>query len=349
MNNWLIALLTPFRQPAASAARPVRMQPPTRPVAPAHAGEARSAPVAAPASDLDQGLFVWLLAQPVDPAAALAAAERQTLAQLDRATSDTSVQSALLPRAAAVVPRLLAQLRGPDSSLAALSDQVSRDITLVAEVIRLANSVGYRGRAAVVELEHAIRRLGVDGLRCAIGRAVLKPLMDPRSGVLSMRSSRRLWQLTDSKAQLSAAVARGLGCEPFDGYLLGLAHNAVWSVVLRALDTAESDATAWHFSASFVREVSVRRDRLLEVVAQQWQLPQALSEAAAEVSACSLAAAGSSPLVQALRSGDHLAGLLCIHDTRRATAEAEPLLAALPPCVRAAWLTLARSARDIAA
>jgi len=91
MNNWLIALLTPFRQPAASAARPVRMQPPTRPVAPAHAGEARSAPVAAPASDLDQGLFVWLLAQPVDPAAALAAAERLQLIQ--NATSLGAVES----------------------------------------------------------------------------------------------------------------------------------------------------------------------------------------------------------------------------------------------------------------
>ena len=175
-------------------------------------------------------------------------------------------------------------------------------MTLVVEVIRMANSAGYRRGAAVVELEHAVRLLGVDGHRFAMGRAMLKPLMDPRSGALSAHCARRLWQLSDSKARLSAATARGLGWEPFDGHLLRLAHNAVWSVVLRALDTAQPEATAWHFSAVFLRKLSARRDRLFQVLAQQWQLPQALSEVADEVAERSLAAAGGSVLGQAWRA-----------------------------------------------
>ena len=308
------------------------------------------APALAPAAvlDLDLGVFAWLLGQAVDPAAALTAPERQVLAQLDGVAADASVQGALLPRAASVVPRLLAQLRGPDCALSALSDQVSRDMTLVVEVIRMANSAGYRRGAAVVELEHAVRLLGVDGLRFAIGRAVLKPLMDPRSGALSAHCARRLWQLTDSKAQLSAAVARGLGCEPFDGYLLGLAHNAVWSVVLRALDMARPATTAWHFSAVFVRALSARRNRLFQVLAQQWQLPQAVREVADEVADAvaerSPTDAGGSVLAQALRHGDELASLLCGRDGLQAAAQAEPLLGALPASVRQAWLAQARSA-----
>ena len=356
MKNWLFALLAPFRQPEVSAAGRARVRPPARPAASLPASPAQAAPVAAlaiapalaPASvlDLDMGVFAWLLGQAVDPAAALTAPERQVLAQLDGVAADAGVQGVLLPRAAAVVPRLLAQLRGPDSSLSTLSDQVARDVTLVVEVIRMANSVGYRRGPAVVELEHAIRMLGVDGLRFAISRAVLKPLMDPRSGALSTRSARRLWQLTDSKAQLSAATARGLGCEPFDGYLLGLAHNAVWSVVLRTLDTAQPEATAWRFSAAFVRELNQRRDRLFHVVAQQWQLPRALREIAGEVAQRSLVAAGGSPLVQALRSGEQLASLLCIHDGAAAAAAAEPLLGGLPASVGLAWHGLTRSAND---
>lgn len=346
MKNWLSALLAPFRQPEMSAAGRVRGFASARPVVPLPAAPTQAAPVITtsltPAPDLDLNVFAWLLAHPVDATAALTVTEHQALAQLDRITTDANVQAALLPRAAAVVPRLLAQLRGPDSSLSALAEQVSRDVTLVVEVIRMANSAGYRRGPAVVELEHAIRMLGVDGLRCAIGRAVLKPLMEPTSGALSLGSARRLWQLTDNKAQLSAAVARGLACEPFDGYLLGLAHSAVWSVVLRVLDTLPREATAWRFSAGFVRELGVRRDRLFAVVAQQWQLPAALGTVAAEVSQRGLVAAGGSALTQALHTGDQLASLICSSHAS-AAARAEPLLARLPASVRQSWQTLAQA------
>lgn len=341
MKNWLIALLAPFRQPEVSAAGRASGFASARPGAHLPAGPTTP--------DLDLRVFAWLLAHRVDPAAGLAAVERQALVQLDRITTDATVQGALLPRAAAVVPRLLAQLRGPDSSLSALAEQVSRDVTLVVEVIRMANSASYRRGAAVVELEHAIRMLGVDGLRCAIGRAVLKPLMEPNSGALSLGSAQRLWPLADHKAQLSAAVARGLACEPFDGYLLGLAHSAVWSAVLRVLDTLPREATAWRFSAVFVRELGARRDRLFGVVAQQWQLPAALGAVAAEVSQRGLAAAGGSALARALHAGDQLASLACSHAIDTAAALAEPLLANLPASVRPTWQALAHAPKDTAA
>lgn len=355
MKNWLIALLAPFRAPEVSAAGRARGHASAQPVAlrpgaPKRPAPATATPPAAPppplAADLALSVFAWLLAHPVDPAAALTAAERQALAQLDRVTTETKVQSALLPRTAAVVPRLLAQLRGPDSSLSALAEQVSRDVTLVVEVIRMANSAGYRRGAAVVELEHAIRMLGVDGLRCAIARTVLKPLMEPTSGALSLCSARRLWQLTDNKAQLSAAVARSLGCEPFDGYLLGLAHSAVWSVVLRVLDILALETTESRFSAAFVHELGARRDDLFEVVVQQWQLPAALSSVAAEVSQRGLAAACGSTLACALHAGDQLASLLSGHDAGSAAVFAEPLLASLPASVQQAWRALARAQDD---
>lgn len=353
MKNWVSALLAPFRQPEVSAAGRVRDLAPARPVVLRPAAAIQPAPVITasptPAPDLDLSVFAWLLAHPVDAAATVTSAEHQALAQLDRITTDAHVQAALLPRAAAVVPRLLARLRGPDSSLSALAEQVSRDVTLVVEVIRMANGAGYRRGAAVVELEHAIGMLGVDGLRCAIGRAVLKPLMEPTSGALSLGSARRLWLLTDNKAQLSAAVARGLACEPFDGYLLGLAHSAVWSAVLRVLDTLPREATAWRFSAVFVHELGARRDRLFGVVAQQWQLPTALGAVAAEVSHRGLAAAGGSALAQALHAGDQLASLACSHASDIATALAEPLLANLPASVRPTWRAMAHAPEDTAA
>jgi HD-like signal output (HDOD) protein len=344
MKRWLLQLVAPFRAPALSPAGSQRA------VAPRTSAPSPVAAVPAPASitvgDIDVVLFAWLVDCKVDPQAPIGAREQHALLQLDRLAADASVHGSLVPRAAAVVPRLLAQLRGPASSLSELSQQVSRDVTLVAEVIRMANSAGYRRQSAVVDLEEAIRVLGIDGLRFAIAKAVLKPLMDGRGGELSSRAARRLWQHTDSKAQLAAALARSEGLDPFDGYLLALAHNAVWSAVLRTMDSVPPGPAPWQFSASFVQTLGARRDRLFGVVAQQWQLTDELTRVAAEVAQHGLAASAPSAPVRLLRVGDHLASLLCTHTDAIAPALTEPLLAKLPASVRQRYLALAQTAHD---
>jgi len=223
------------------------------------------------------------------------------------------------------VPQLLARLRAASSSLTDLEQLVSRDITLVAEVIGMANSTYYRRGAAVVELAHAIQVLGIDGLRTTIARVVLKPLIDARGGELVARSARRLWTHTDRKAQLCAALARGEGADPLDAYVLALAHNAAWNVMLRTMDTVEGEAR-WRLGAAFASMLAVRRDHLLAVIATQWHLPESAARAAADVGQHGLTA-DASDLVLHLYAGDRLASLLCLHDSRRATALACELLA----------------------
>ena len=290
--------------------------------------------------DTEAALFAWLVDRHVDLQAQLGAREQQALLQLDRLAGDVCTQNVVVPRAAAVVPRLLAQLRGGASSWSELSQQVSRDVSLVAEVIRMANAATYRQRSAVVDLEHAIRVLGIDGLRFAIAKAVLKPMMNSGAGELSSRAAHRLWQHTDCKAQLAAALARGDGLDPFDAYLLALAHNAVWCALLRSMDSVTMSAVPWRFSAVFARTLATHRDRLFAVVARQWQLNDGLIHIASEVAQHGLGAVGSSAPVRLLRAADHLAGLLCTHDSAVAKARAEPLLAELPSSVQQSFFAL---------
>lgn len=361
MKNWWSLLFAPFRSSAASVRVPVEVglsvmqkQTATRPSAAPRSdpiGQAGWKPLAAPvdAVGTDAALFAWLVERDVDLKAPLGARERQALLELDRLAAGAHAKGSLLPRASAVVPRLLAQLRDPATSLSGLSEQVSRDVTLVAEVIRMANSVSYRRQSAVLDLEQAIRVLGVDGLRFAIARTVLKPLMDGRGGELSTRAGRRLWQHTDCKAQLSAALARGEGIDPFDAYLLALVHDAVWSAVFRTMDGVVPGAGPWQFSAEFVQSLGAPRDRLFGVVAQQWQLSDELTNVADEVARHGLSAAGSSAPVRSLRIADHLATLLCTHRIAMAKALAEPLLDKLPSNVRHGYLALAQATHDAAA
>ena len=286
MKSWLIRLFAPRLAPAEARPRTASVRASatcthgTQSVEAASPRTTAALPLGDQAS-LDLEFLAWLAKGTEFVVAPAGSRERAALRHLDRVIADEASHQRLLPRAAAVIPPLLARLRNPSLALAELSQHVSRDVTLVAEVVRMANSPFYRRGELVVELDHAIRLLGVDGMRRAIARALLKPLIDARGGRLVTCSATRLWDHSDKKAQLCAALAAGVGIEPFEAYLAGLAHNAVWSAMLRAMDEVDGEPP-WHLSPAFVTALGGRRDRLFAVVARQWQLADSVSRAAAD-------------------------------------------------------------------
>jgi hypothetical protein len=290
----------------------------------------------------DLAFLAWLSQRPAETLAPLGTREEQALQHLARLISDPEAHLHLLPRAATVVPQLLARLRAASSSLSDLEQLVSRDITLVAEVIAMANSPYYRRDAAVVELGHAIQVLGVDGLQSTIARVVLKPLIHVRGGELVSRSASRLWEHTDRKAQLCAALARGDGFDPLDAYVLALAHNAAWNVMLRAMDKVDG-AAPWRLGTAFVTTLAWRRDQLLAIIAAQWQLQGDAAQVAVDVGLRGLSADASDRVLH-LYAADRLASLLCLHDGASAMALASELLAATSASARACCHALATPA-----
>ncbi len=341
MPAWLERLITPRQAPAAARARaPLAPGVLAEPVVAGHAPEdAARQPGAAPPvieqTSLDLAFLAWMANSPALEIAPAGLREREVVQQLDRLIADKASHARLLPRAAAVIPPLLARLRNPALSLPELAQHVSRDVTLVAEVIRLANSPYYRREAVVADLDHAIRVLGVEGLRSAIMRALLKPLIDARGGKLVVSSAARLWEHSDKKSQLCSALARSHGFEPFDGCLAGLAHNVVWSAVLRVMDEVDGDL-AWRLSPGFVTALRTRRDRLFAIVARQWLLPDPAAVAAA-ASAQPGQRGHASTLLELVYAADHLAWQLCNPDRSQAAAISEALLRDADKAVRACY------------
>lgn len=328
MKAWLLRLIAARQSPAPARLGRV---PAIEPAADAPS-QLHAAMLMDGQASIDVAFFAWMVQSPADAQAPLGVREHQALQHLADLVADSDSHTSLLPRAAAVVPQLLARLRAESSSLSELSQHVSRDMTLVAAVIGMANSPYYGRKAAVVELEQAIQVLGVDGLRGAIARAVLRPLIDARGGELVARSAKRLWEHTDRKAQLCAALARSNGLDAFEAYLLGLVHNAAWNAVLRAMDRVEGELP-WRLGPALVTGLGLRRDRLFAVIARQWRLEGSLTQVAADVAQRGLAADSSAQVLN-LYAGDRLASLLCDHDRTRAAAMASQVLAAAGEPVR---------------
>lgn len=296
---------------------------------PAAAVRATRPPAAArPEIDItDRDFVAWLLGAPpaADAGGDMRREERDALALVDALLRDGPGVAAMLPRAPAVIPQLLGALRHRDQSLTALADRVSKDLLLVAEVMRLSRSAHYAPHGAVRDLPQAIAALGELGMQSAIARVVLQPLLQAGSSALSAAVGERLWEHTEHKAQTCSRLAAAAGLDPFDGYMAGMLHSAGWTVALRKLDAGAQPALPW--SGDFMDALAARRDRLFGQVVAAWQVSPAITALAEEAAAGGFGA-DASVLARALLHSDRDATLQMLRDAQLLAAPLCPPSAA---------------------
>jgi hypothetical protein len=291
--NWLSRLFSP-RRPETPAAGPATAKPIT-----ASSARARARPAPAVAASPDAPLLPWLLQCTGVPGTALTRTEQRALDALDKVLALPTLPDDLVPRAAALIPQLLALLRQTDLPVAALSQRVGKDMVLAAEVLRLASSPFYRAQGSVTDLTQAISLIGEHGLQTVIARVVLKPMYEAPPGTLSARAAGRLWEHAEALARDTASGAAAAGEPAFDGYLAGLLHGTGWSVAFRVLDRAGL-VLSLPPSEAFAAAGAGRAHRLFGQAAQRWAITPGFSAFGADAREHPLA--GSSlPLAAALR------------------------------------------------
>ena len=296
--SWLSRLFG--RQPAAAPAASGRTAAGT-PVPPA----APAAPAAVPADDTQpqgpQGFVLWLLGLHDSAGEALLPAERAALASLDDVLAEPRLPAGLLPRAASVVPQLIAMLRQDNLPVSALAERVSKDPAVAAEVLRLASSAYYQTQgAAITDLSQAIQRLGIAGLQTAIARVLLRPLYSAPPGTLSARAAGRLWAHADVLARHTAQAAQQAGLSMFDGYLTGLLLNTGWTVLFLVLDRG-GHALDPAPTREAAEQLERRAFHLFGLAASQWEITPAFADFAAAARKTPLAG-HPHPLAKVLRS-----------------------------------------------
>lgn len=255
-----------------------------RPPSPAPVRHAEAAPAPRPASDANTDLdkpaeancpFVpWLSDEVELSVQAISPHEQHTLEVLQGVLDLPEIPDMLLPRAAELVPQLIALLRETQLPLQAIAQRVGKDPLLVAEVLRLASSPYYRTQGEVTDLEQGIRLIGSVGLQLAIARVVLKPIYRSAAGASGSPHANaiaRLWEHSETLAERTAALADAAGLDAFDGYLVGMLHDTGWRVALASLDRAKYTLVALP-SAAFVAELTEQTHRLFGLAAQRWTI-----------------------------------------------------------------------------
>jgi HD-like signal output (HDOD) protein len=175
-------------------------------------------------------------------AAAVAEAWPPSHAEVISATADVlhsaATEDRYTPRRPSLLPQLLRAVNDEDVSRRELVTIISKDPSLVGNLLKMANSPFYRVSSQAIEsIDRAVVILGNDGIRSLIAAALAQPIFQIRGGDFP-KFPEIAWQHTFRTA--SATVTHTAIVEksdPFAAQLLGLVAGMAGIVVFRvALD-----------------------------------------------------------------------------------------------------------------
>lgn len=150
--------------------------------------------------------------------------------------SASSTEDRYTPRRPSMLPQLLRAVNDEDVSRRELVAIISRDPSLVGNLLKMANSPFYRVNSQAVEsIDRAVVILGNDGIRSLIAAALTQPVFQIRGGDFP-KFPGIAWEHTFRTA--SATVTHAAIVEksdPFAAQLLGLVHGMAAIVVFRVV------------------------------------------------------------------------------------------------------------------
>jgi HD-like signal output (HDOD) protein len=182
---------------------------------------------------------------------------------------ELDVELPLLPQVAA---ELMAMLGDRAADARRLSAIVHRDQALAAQVLRVANSAAYRGVAAIVSLQQAIARLGLQVLgEIAValtvkGRVFHVPALPDHA--------RKLWRQALATGLVGKEIARALRVNVESAFLCGLMRDVGAPLVLQtaaAVARAQKVELTAALADALIDELAPSLGARL---AREWNLPE---------------------------------------------------------------------------
>jgi HD-like signal output (HDOD) protein len=264
---------------------------------------------------------------------------------------DAASQAKYLPRRPSVVPQLLKTMNDPQASRREIAGIISRDPTLAADLLKIANGAYYRTSPTPVEsIDRAVAVLGHDGIRSLLSAAILQPMFRMPAGAFQ-----KFPQVAWDFAAASSIAAESLAAlaendDPFAAQLLALLVGVGGIVVFRVtLDTYANEGSLRPSPEAIAMLMDRQAAPVARRIATSWELSDRMIGALNDQSAAdSTSIALLSPLGRALLLGREL-GALSVLAREGVLPEAEARSRALacgapPRLVERLWVRLAQSA-----
>lgn len=264
--KWCFPILeTEYRQPKAAPDR----------------GPLGSADLTDAEEQLDQTRVAWWLPAELDQSAHAETPPNATLdAELyDELVSALDNPSLQLPQVPHVAQQGLVMLRSPDLEYRKLAEVISQDAVLTSEVLRIANSVAFRGFAEIRTLRQAFARLGQRELRRILLTTSLKTVAIETGGA-ERTIGEELWQCSLASAVLMEFLAERYALPPDEAFLVGLLHDIGALAVLKVVHEYQKRTGRSVSRPLFDRLYTEWHEHLGLRLAGAWALPDPLPDVA---------------------------------------------------------------------
>jgi HD-like signal output (HDOD) protein len=267
------------------AAAPIQTQPehqaPKRPTAPQPPLASGDNTISSMQRDqVDAHFLAWLFEDGDKSDLFKDGTEQDILAEVEKAIHSNHAGSDMVRRMPGVIPHLLQSLRTEDFSGAELARQISHDVVLVAEIIRIANSSLFKTSENITSIERAVMVLGHTGLRQLITSVAFKPIIDLKSGHFTRTIAPKIWSHSEKCARANRMLAEGETVQAFEAFLAGLIQDVGLIVSLRFIDQL---AANHHVGSPAFCDSLVMASRKLSVgIAREWYFPDTVVNAIEE-------------------------------------------------------------------
>ena len=220
-------------------------------------------------------------AAPVNSLNALNLPQKLVIDVARSSLSEREYRLKAVPRLPSIIPKLLRSLRDPEASARNYVDIINKDPALSAAVLKLANSAYFNPTSKKIEnIEYAVVKLGIEGLRAVLSAAVMQPLVQRKTEYFS-HFGFRLWEHTLSVAVACETIAAIRGYEPYKAYLLGLTHDIGKITLFSELSKQFrlNPITSTPLAEAFLPLLKEKSASLSAAIAMDWELPKEICTA----------------------------------------------------------------------
>jgi HD-like signal output (HDOD) protein len=183
-----------------------------------------------------------------------------------------------LPTAPQIFSRLSLLLNDVNADLDKIVNLIGIDTALTARVLRVSNSVFFRGGNAVQSLDEAINRLGFREIHKMVGMAMTEQLF--LQGLPAYRmNAKQVWENSVATALAMELIASEADQDPQAAYTLGILRQVGKLVLGRILEKEQPgaicpddiDVLSWESA-----RLNITNHEAAAYILESWKLPQGL-------------------------------------------------------------------------
>lgn len=183
-----------------------------------------------------------------------------------------------LPALPDLAARVLELIKDEEFSLRSLSELVTKDPTVAAQVLRYANSAINSATREIESLDQAVQRLGADEVVNIVLAATMQAMRLPNDQFAAEKH--QLWQHSAAAAFIARTIALRVGLKGSLAFMCALLMDLGAAVLYTLLQSMVERRTALQSIPREIVEEIVREHhpRIGRVIGEQWQLPLSVIE-----------------------------------------------------------------------